>query len=92
MAPHYIQRQLSAPEESYFLLGPRGTGRSTWLIHRYPHATQIDLLLGEEERRFSSYPNPIRSAFGGHRPNLRLTLLFMVPEVFGQSKSNAQLT
>lgn len=53
---HYIPRKLCPPEESFFLLGPRGTGKSTWLKHSYPHATQVNLLLGEEERRFSSHP------------------------------------
>lgn len=56
----YVPRKMTPPKESYFLLGPRGTGKSTWLAHNYPHATRIDLLLGEEERRFSSYPEKIR--------------------------------
>ncbi|MDE2977575.1 MAG: hypothetical protein OXU63_08650 [Acidobacteriota bacterium] len=28
---------------SYFLFGPRGTGKSTWLADRYPGALSIDL-------------------------------------------------
>lgn len=56
----YIPRILNPPKESYFLLGPRGTGKSTWLRHQYPSAVRIDLLLGEEERRFSAYPERIR--------------------------------
>jgi len=56
----YIPRILNPPKESYFLLGPRGTGKSTWLLHQYPDSTRIDLLLGEEERRFSAYPERIR--------------------------------
>lgn len=40
----------------FFLFGPRGTGKSTWLIHCYPHALRIDLLDPEEERRFSARP------------------------------------
>jgi hypothetical protein len=56
----YIPRILNPPKGSYFLLGPRGTGKSTWLQHEYPHATRIDLLLGEEERRFSAHPEKIR--------------------------------
>ena len=58
--PKYIPRKLIPPEGSYFLLGPRGTGKSTWLLQHYPNAVRIDLLLGEEERRFSSYPERIR--------------------------------
>ena len=56
----YIPRIINPPEDSYFLLGPRGTGKSTWLLHQYPQAVRIDLLLGEEERRFSAYPERIR--------------------------------
>ena len=56
----YIPRKVIPPEESYFLLGPRGTGKSTWLLHHYPQAKRIDLLLGEEERRFSAFPEKIR--------------------------------
>lgn len=57
----YVPRIMNPPKEgSYFLLGPRGTGKSTWLMHHYPDAVRIDLLLGEEERRFSAYPEKIR--------------------------------
>ena len=60
VADSYTPRLLRPPEESYFLLGPRGTGKSTWLRHQYPSAMRIDLLLGEEERRYSAYPEKIR--------------------------------
>ena len=56
----YINRSMTPPEGSYFLLGPRGTGKSTWLLHRYPDAVRIDFLLGEEERKFNAYPERIR--------------------------------
>lgn len=51
---------MTPPKGSYFLLGPRGTGKSTWLLYNYPEALRIDLLLGEEERRFNAYPERIR--------------------------------
>jgi len=56
----YVPRKIIPPEGSYFLLGPRGTGKSTWLLHNYPKAVRIDLLLGDEERRFSGYPERVR--------------------------------
>lgn len=56
----YIPRKMVPPQGSYFLLGPRGTGKSTWLLHNYPDATRIDLLLGDEERKFSSFPERLR--------------------------------
>ena len=60
MAADYTERSLDPSSESYFLLGPRGTGKSTWLMKHYPRATRIDLLLGEEERRYSAFPERIR--------------------------------
>ena len=43
---HYIARKVAPPEGSYFLLGPRGTGKSTWLLHHYPDAVRVDFLRG----------------------------------------------
>ncbi len=37
-------RQLRAPRESFFLFGPRGTGKSTWLRQHLPGAHWFDLL------------------------------------------------
>ena len=42
----YIPRYFSSPKQSYFLFGPRGTGKSTFLKHHYPDALWIDLLAG----------------------------------------------
>lgn len=39
-----IRRLLSRPTRSFFLLGPRGTGKSTWLKHVLPKAPRLDLL------------------------------------------------
>lgn len=32
------------PKRSFFLFGPRGTGKSTWVAHAFPDALSIDLL------------------------------------------------
>jgi hypothetical protein len=37
-------RCLRPPAESFFLFGPRGTGKSTWLRQQLPAATWFDLL------------------------------------------------
>jgi predicted AAA+ superfamily ATPase len=37
-------RRLQLPERSFFLLGPRGTGKSTWLRERLSAATWFNLL------------------------------------------------
>ncbi len=70
----YIPRTLNPPKGSYFLFGPRGTGKSTWLLHQYPKAIRIDLLLGEEERRFNAYPERIRDVVAEMPPGSTLIL------------------
>lgn len=52
----YIPRLIVPPQESFFLLGPRGTGKSTWLEHSYPQAIRVDLLLPEQERKYLAAP------------------------------------
>lgn len=39
-----------------FLIGPRGTGKSTWLRHAIPDAHYVNLLLSEVERRYQAQP------------------------------------
>ncbi len=56
----YVARILIPPKESFFLLGPRGTGKSTWLLHAYPRATRIDLLQPEQERLYLAAPERLR--------------------------------
>ena len=52
----YISRSILPPDESFFLLGPRGTGKSTWLLHTYPHSLRLDLLDREIERMLLAWP------------------------------------
>jgi len=37
-------RKFNPPSSAYFLFGPRGTGKSTWIRNHYPEAYYIDLL------------------------------------------------
>lgn len=52
----YIPRIFSAPAQSFFLFGPRGTGKSTFLRKHFPDALWIDLLKPDQFRRFSAKP------------------------------------
>lgn len=61
----YIPRLLTPPKESFFLLGPRGTGKSTWLLHVYPDAVRIDLLQPEQERLYLAAPERLREIVEG---------------------------
>lgn len=56
---HYIPRLIESPRESFFLFGPRGTGKSTWLIQCYPKALRFDLLSRELERQFLARPEKL---------------------------------
>jgi predicted AAA+ superfamily ATPase len=60
--------------ESFFLLGPRGVGKSTWLSVAYPKAYRLDFLRSEEERKYSSYPEKIRDIVANLKPNDQLIL------------------
>jgi len=41
---HHVERLLKFPERSFFLFGPRGVGKTTWLRIRLPDARYFDLL------------------------------------------------
>ena len=51
-----IHRFFQMPRQSFFLFGPRGTGKSTWLKQQCPNAIYIDLLSPEAYRLFSARP------------------------------------
>ncbi len=59
----HFTRFLTLPEpgtETFFLWGPRQTGKSTLLRQRYPEAVWIDLLKAEEFRRYATRPELLR--------------------------------
>ena len=51
-----ITRIFQAPAQSFFLFGPRGTGKSTWLRKAFPEARYLDLLNPQTARDFSAHP------------------------------------
>lgn len=50
-------RFFSPPLQSYFLFGPRGTGKSTFLKQTYPQAYTIDLLLADNYQKYLAHPD-----------------------------------
>ncbi len=56
----YIPRLVKPPKDSFFLFGPRGTGKSTWLLHAFPDALRLDLLDREVERKFLARPERLK--------------------------------
>ena len=49
-------RSLTVPDRSFFLFGPRGTGKTTWLRERLPDARWFDLLVDREFVRLTRDP------------------------------------
>lgn len=50
------RRLLGKPKQSVLLLGPRGTGKSTWIREHFANAPQYDLLNTTEALRLSRNP------------------------------------
>ena len=51
-----LQRILKDPQQSFFLMGPRGSGKSTWLRATFPDAYVFDLLSEETYQRLLARP------------------------------------
>lgn len=62
-----VMRFFQAPRQSFFLFGPRGTGKSTWLKQYYPEAEVIDLLAPEVFRIYSARPERLREVTRGSK-------------------------
>jgi predicted AAA+ superfamily ATPase len=63
-----LRRLLSCPDRSFFLFGPRGTGKSTWLGQVLPEAAWIDLLDTSLYLELSRDPHRIEALIG-NRPS-----------------------
>jgi predicted AAA+ superfamily ATPase len=59
------RRFFSAPRQSFFLFGPRGTGKSTWLRQAMPDALFIDLLQPDVVRELAARPERLRDLVRG---------------------------
>lgn len=55
-----LPRFLEPPGRSFFLFGPRGTGKSTWLRQALPGALVVDLLRPEVFRGMTARPERLR--------------------------------
>lgn len=54
-------RNLRPPGRTFFLFGPRGTGKTTWLRNEIPEAHWVDLLLERDLVRFLRQPGRFSS-------------------------------
>ena len=50
------QRYIGFPNGSFFLFGPRGTGKTVWLSHQFPEAFVVNLLEADVRRSLTASP------------------------------------
>lgn len=74
------KRFFTPPKQSYFLFGPRGTGKSTWLKKTYPDAFWIDLLDPETFRFYSAGAERLRQLLAEH-PTKKIVVIDEVQKV-----------
>lgn len=63
--PRSIPRFFKGSSQSYFLFGPRGTGKSTWLKEHYPNALYINLLQPDVLQEYLAYPERLADVVRG---------------------------
>ena len=78
MASVYKRLFLPPNNQSYFLFGPRGTGKSSWVQSAYPNASYIDLLEDEIYRLLLARPQDLASLFS---PKTKIVILDEVQKV-----------
>ena len=63
-----FKRELKAPDKTFFLFGPRGTGKSTWLEENYPEALYVDLLQNKTYLELLRNPEILSQMIEGINP------------------------
>ena len=80
MKQAHIKRSLAAPERSFFLFGPRGTGKSTWLREVFRQAMYLDLLDASLFLELSQDPHALEAIAGG-RPSASWIVLDEIQKI-----------
>ncbi|MFA4890001.1 MAG: AAA family ATPase [Candidatus Omnitrophota bacterium] len=81
-----ILRLIQVSKQSFFLFGPRGTGKTTWLKVNFPQAFFIDLLEADTFRTYNAHPERLREvAFADSRlKTIVIDEVQKVPELLGE--------
>ena len=61
-----VRRFFKPPRTSFFLFGPRGTGKSTFVRQSFPKAVYLDLLDPERVRSLSAMPERLKEIVQAH--------------------------
>ena len=82
------QRMLTLPERSFFLFGPRGTGKSVWLQQVLAHASlRLDLLKSSDFLRYKRDPGLLAreaAALSGSNPWIIVDEVQKLPELLDE--------
>ncbi|OPY93001.1 MAG: hypothetical protein A4E73_00570 [Syntrophaceae bacterium PtaU1.Bin231] len=78
-----VSRFFKPPDSSFFLVGPRGTGKSTFVKGQYGNALYIDLLDPERIRFFSARPERLKEIVDANPRSVRIIVdeIQRVPEM-----------
>lgn len=79
----FVPRFFDPGLDHFFLLGPRGTGKTLWTQHRFPDALRIDLLDPAVHREFAARPERLREIVEGSpgRPQVVVDEVQKLPEL-----------
>ncbi|MBC8346043.1 MAG: ATP-binding protein [Candidatus Marinimicrobia bacterium] len=75
-----LSRLFRNPTGSFFLFGPRGTGKSTWLRNHRSHAVWLDLLDPESQRMYQARPERLKELIAG-QPQLKDVVIDEIQKV-----------
>lgn len=76
----FIKRLFKEPKQSFFLFGPRGTGKSTLIQKHFHNALWIDLLRPELLRSYSARPERLREIVKGN-PDKKVIVIDEIQKV-----------
>jgi len=76
-----INRCFIPPKQSFFLFGPRGTGKSTYLKEEFPNALYINLLLSKERDKYEAFPDALIGEVEALGSELRVVVIDEIQKV-----------
>jgi predicted AAA+ superfamily ATPase len=78
-----VKRFFDPPQDSFFLFGPRGTGKSTFVKGYFKKALYVDLLDPETFRTFSANPERLRETLlaSPHRTTVVVDEIQKIPQL-----------
>lgn len=79
----HVKRLLKGPRQSFFILGPRGTGKTTWIKDQFRNAVWINLLLPHEVSFYGAKPERLITTAEGAGENATIVIdeIQKIPEL-----------